>query len=126
MKPFEYPIWLTLVSLLIMTCILIKILNVDNKNALTLMKIVFGQYENLLAPRRIHTVIVLSSWMLSFIILKNFYCAKLWDFMTFDQSGKPIETIGDLIQSMRSGNIKMIIEIPMSILNYYFQVYYIY
>ena len=121
-KPFEYQIWLTLFSLLVLTSIMIKILKVNKTNALTLVKIVFGQSANVFAPKKIYTLIILSSWILSSIILKIFYCAKLWDFMTFDQSSPPIETIGDLIQSMKKRNIKMIIEYQMSIWNSHIQV----
>ena len=102
--------------------ILVEHFRANNLQAFTLVKIVLGQSINLFESRGLFAKIILSSWMLSFIIMQNFYCAKLWDFMTFDHYGQPIETIDDLIQSMISGKIKMIKENYKTFLIQYLEV----
>ena len=122
LKPFEYPIWVILISLLIITTILIKIMKTYNIRAMTILKIIFAQSVDQLEVRNFGSFLILSSWMLSFIIFKNFYATKLWDSMTFDHYGKVVETIEDLIQSMTNGNIKMIIENHRTSLQHYLKV----
>ena len=69
----------------------------ENINIMALIKIILSQNFNITRPRKLAKIIILSSWMLSFIIIKIYYCTKLWNFMTFSEYGRTIETIRSTI-----------------------------
>ena len=76
---------------------------------MTLIKIILSQNFNT-RPSKLAKMLILSSWMLSFIIIKIYYCTKLWNFMTFSEYGKTIETIDELFIAVSKGETKILFE----------------
>ena len=82
----------------------------ENINIIALIKIILSQNFKITRPRKLAKIIILSSWMLAFIIIKIYYCTKLWDFMTFSKYDRTIETIDELFQTVSDGKIKILVE----------------
>ena len=111
-KPFDKWIWFTMFILLIFNLILLKYMkyvNLKHISFMVIIKLIFNQSFNV-ERQKLTTIIILTSWMLSFIIMKTYYCASLWDSMTFGHYSNSIETIDQLFKALASGDIKIILE----------------
>ena len=86
------------------------------------IRVILGQSIKECLTRDTITRTILASWLLAFIILKNFYCAKLWDLMTFEQKGNKVETIEEFYKAFEQGKMKLIVENLKISINDLFQV----
>ena len=52
--------------------------------------------------------LLICCWLLSAIILKNYYCGELFGLMTINDNYQRVETIGEFIQAVKSGKINIL------------------
>jgi hypothetical protein len=109
-RPFDNIVWIILHISLLFTFAICKIIHRFSSKLylFEFTKIILGQSISNRVNKTTIIRIMLASWIICLFITRLFYCAKLWDLMTFVEYGKYYETIEQIYQAIEHGDIKVI------------------
>ena len=105
-------IWLFLFSLVLIAflfgfCLKQEILR-SSQIQWSVVSIVLGQPIPAFKSKRFSMRFLIICWLLSALVLKNVYSGELFTLMTFPAEGDKMETIDDLVESLKTGKIKIL------------------
>ena len=106
LSPFEDKIWFFLLIFVLFTFLLSPIMKSDIK--WSVLSVIFSQSIPRLLSTPLSTKLLISAFLLSIFVLKNFYCAQLFEAMTFAEDLEIMETIEAFAKVVRSGRLKVL------------------
>ena len=110
--PFEPKIWLFLFSLVSIAFLygfcLKQEIQKSSQIQWSVVSIILGQPIPAFKSRLFSMRFLISCWLFSALILKNFYSGELFSLMTFTSEGDKIETIDEFINVVTTGRLRLV------------------
>ena len=106
LSPFEDKIWFFLLIFVLFTFLLSPIMKSDIK--WSVLSVILSQPIQRLQSTPLSAKFLISSFLISIFVLKHFYCAQLFQAMTFAEDLELMETIEAFANVIRSGRLKVL------------------
>ena len=102
--PFETNVWIVLMAFYLVTCLV----TFPKKIGIwTLLSIILNQSFDSLKSRSFSMRLLICLWLLSALVLKNYYCGELFGLMTFPKNSESVETIDEFLKAVKTGRFKI-------------------